>query len=101
VGHDRRAHVPVDGDLGQRGGAQRRSDERRVAAGGQLQQFLVTVGQVIVLVGGDHPHGPGDVRPVGGVFAQCLHLLTGALLGGPAVRQVGYDVAFGQFLAAA
>jgi len=55
---------------------------------------------MVVLVVGDHPDRPADVRAGAGVLAQRLHLLAGALLGDPAVCQVGDDIAFGQFPAA-
>ena len=56
---------------------------------------------MIVLVIGDHPDCPGDVGAVPGVCAQRPHLLlAGALLGDPAVGQVGDDVGLGELFLA-
>src|SRR5690606_33817827 len=61
-------------------------------------QFLVAVGEVVVLVVGDHLDRPAQVGVVGEVLAQQLHLLGGALLGDPAVGEVGDDVLDGEGL---
>jgi hypothetical protein len=100
VRHHGQAHVAVDPDLGQRGRAQRGPDYLAVPRRGEPQQLLVAVGQVVVLVVGDHPHRPGDVGAVTGVPAQRPHLLAGTLLGDPAVRQVGDDVGLGELFLA-
>ena len=55
---------------------------------------------MIVLVIGDHPDCPGDVGAVPGVCAHRPHLLAGALLGDPAVGQVGDDVGLGELFLA-
>ena len=68
--HHGQADVTVDGDLGQRGRAQHGPDHLAVADRGQPQQLLVAVGQVVVLVMGDHPDRPGDVGAVPGVPAD-------------------------------
>ena len=100
VRHHGQAHVAVDGDLGQRGRAQRGPDHLAVPGRGQPQQLLVAVGQMVVLVMGDHPDRPADVGAVSGVPEQRPHLLAGALLGDPAVRQVGDDVGLGELFLA-
>jgi hypothetical protein len=100
VGHDRPADVPVDSDLGQGRLAQRAPDDVRVPGRGQPQQLLVAVGEMAVLVIGDHPDRPADIRAGAGVSPQRPHLLRRALLGDAAVRQVGDDVAFAQLLVA-
>jgi hypothetical protein len=101
AGHDGRADIPVDGDLGQRGSAERATDDLAVPGRGQPQQFLVTVGEMIIFVAGDHPHRTADVLPVAGIFAQGLHLFRGPLLRDPAVRQVDHYVGLSQLLPAA
>lgn len=96
--HDRRGHVPVHGDLGHRGRVQFGPDGVLVPGRGQPQQLLVAVGQVVVLVGRDHPYRPADVRPGARILPQCPHLLAGALLRHPAVRQIDDDVLLGERL---
>jgi hypothetical protein len=61
MGHDRLAHVAVDRDLGASGGAKDRLDLAAVARRDEPKQLLVAVGQVVVLVGGDHRDRPADV----------------------------------------
>ncbi len=58
----------------------------------------MTVGQVVVLVLGDHLEGTAQVRVVGEVLAEQLHLLGGALFGDPALCQIANDVPLRQRL---
>ena len=101
MGHHGEADVPVDADLGERALAQRPLDGPAVPGGGEAQQLLVAVGEVVVLVVGDHlaPRG----RPRGGrakYLRSMVHLLGGALFGDPAVGEVGDDVLHGERLVA-
>ena len=98
--HHGEADVPVDADLGERALAQGPLDGAAVAGGREAQQFLVAVGEVVVLVVGDHPDGLADLGVVGEVLAQQHHLVGGALFGDPAVGEVGDDVLHGERLVA-
>src|SRR5690606_35760751 len=100
VGHHREADVPVDPDLGERALPQGALDGAAVSGAGQAQQFLVAVGEVVVLVVGDHAHRTAQFGVVGEVLAEPFHLLGRALLGDPAVGQVGDDVLHGERLVA-
>ncbi len=100
VGHHGEADVAVDADLGERALAQGALDGAAVSGVGEAQQFLVAVGEVVVLVVGDHLHRAAEVGVVGEVLAQQLHLLGGALFGDPAVGEVGDDVLDGERLVA-
>ena len=61
----------------------------------------MAVGEVAVLVTGDHRDRAADVLVGAGVFPQRPHPLRRTLLGDAAVRQVRDDVALRQLLAAA
>ena len=69
VRHDRLADVAVDGDLGQGRRAQHGPDGVRVPRRGQPEQFLMAVGEVVVLVRGDHRDRAADVLTGAGVRA--------------------------------
>jgi hypothetical protein len=82
--HHGEADVPVDADLAQGACAQGALDQPAVPGGGEPQQLLVGVGEVVVLVVGDHAYGSADLGMVGEVPAQHQHLVGGALFGDPA-----------------
>ncbi|KRD16212.1 hypothetical protein ASE41_24410 [Streptomyces sp. Root264] len=96
--HDGEADVPVDADLGERAGPQGALDDPAVARSGEAEQFLMAVGEVVVLVVRDHLHRAAEVGVVGEVPAQQFHLLGRALFGDPAVGEVGDDVLHAQRL---
>ncbi len=100
MGHDGEADVAVDPDLRERALAEGPLDHAAVSGVGEAQQFLVAVGEVVVLVVGDHLDRAAEVGMVGEVLAQQLHLLRGALFGDPAVGEVGDDVRHGEPLLA-
>ncbi len=96
VAHDGEAHVAVDGDLGQRALAEHPLDGPAVAGPGEAQQFLVAVGEVVVLVVADHVDRLAHLGVVTEVPDQHVHLVGGALFGDAAVREVDDDVLLGQ-----
>ena len=68
---------------------------------GQPQQLLVAVGEVVVLVVGDHLDRLAHLGVVAEVLVEHHHLVGGALFGDPAVGEVGDDVELGERLVAA